>query len=158
MKNYWLFKSEPDCFSLADLKNSPDQTSSWDGVRNYQARNFMRDQMHIGDQVFFYHSNCKVPGIVGLATVVRPAYVDHTAFDPNSEHPDAKSTPDNPRWLMVDVRFVAEFPTIISLESLKTYPELHRMILLRKGNRLSVLPIQPDEWQFILRAFNLQYE
>lgn len=148
MTNYWLIKSEPTAFSLDDLQQQ--HISSWDGVRNYQARNFMRDQMRIGDQLFFYHSNCKMPGIVGLAEVVRESYVDHTAFDPNSEHPDASSTPDNPRWFMVDVRFVEKFAKIISLEALKTYTELRNMTLLRKGNRLSVLPIQPTEWHFIM--------
>ena len=148
MTNYWLIKSEPTSFSLDDLQQQ--HISSWDGVRNYQARNFMRDQMRIGDQLFFYHSNCKLPGIVGLAEVVRESYIDHTAFDPNSEHPDPSSTPDNPRWFMVDVRFVAKFSEIISLDELKTYSDLQNMTLLRKGNRLSVLPIQPTEWSFIM--------
>ena len=121
MTNYWLMKSEPSCFSIDDLKNSPNQTSCWDGVRNYQARNFMRDGMKIGDLLFFYHSNCKVPGIVGVAEVVSASYPDYTAFDPNSDHPDLSSTPDKPRWFMVDVRFKEKFPTILSLNTLKQY-------------------------------------
>jgi predicted RNA-binding protein with PUA-like domain len=147
--NYWLIKSEPSCFSIDDLQRSPHQTSPWDGVRNYQARNFMRDGMRLGDLLFFYHSNCKPPGIVGVAEVVRQAYPDHTAFDPNSEHPDPKSTPEKPRWLMVDVKFVKKFSSILSLDQLKGYPQLANMPLLRKGNRLSILPVQPLEWQFI---------
>ncbi len=147
--NYWLMKSEPSCFSIDDLKNSPEQRSPWDGVRNYQARNFMRNDMRVGDQIFFYHSNCKQPGIVGIAEVASNAYPDFTAFDPNSDHPDLSSTPDNPRWFMVDVRFVVEFKNIISLESLKQYPQLESMQLLKKGNRLSVLPVTAQDWLFI---------
>jgi predicted RNA-binding protein with PUA-like domain len=154
MTAYWLIKSEPDCFSIDDLYHAPNQTSSWDGVRNYQARNFMRDQMRIGDELFFYHSNCKVPGIVGIATVVSDAYPDYTAFDPNSEHPDANSNPDNPRWFMVDVCFKEKFPTILSLESLKPHPELANMQLLKRGNRLSVMPVSDKEWHYIHRLAN----
>ena len=150
MTNYWLIKSEPSCFSIDDLRNSPEHTSPWDGVRNYQARNFMRDKMKIGDQMFFYHSNCNPPGIVGIAEVVSDAYPDYTAFDPLSEHPDASSTPDNPRWFMVDVRFKEKFKSIISLETLKQYPALENMALVRKGNRLSVMPVTENEWAFIL--------
>lgn len=149
MTHYWLMKSEPSCFSIDDLKNAPRQITHWDGVRNYQARNFMRDQMALGDQVFFYHSNCTPPGIAGIAEVCSQAYPDHTAFDPFSEHPDDKSTPDNPRWFMVDIRFKEKFPQVIALDTLKKYPELAAMLLLRKGNRLSVLPVSPDEWAFI---------
>ena len=148
--NYWLMKSEPSCFSIDDLMRAPQQTTHWDGVRNYQARNFMRDQMQIGDQVFFYHSNCKQAGIVGIAEVVSHAYPDHTAFDPESEHPDPASTPEHPRWFMVDVRFLSKFPHIISLETLKQHPELNNMQLLRKGNRLSILPISHQEWHCML--------
>lgn len=149
MTHYWLVKSEPSCFSIDDLYNSPKQTSPWDGVRNYQARNYLRDHMHIGDKVFFYHSNCNPPGIVGIAEVVSQAYPDYTAFDPLSDHPDDKSTPDNPRWFMVDVQFREKFSHLISLDSLKQYPQLAKMPLLRKGNRLSVLPVTKDEWDFI---------
>lgn len=149
MTHYWLMKSEPSCFSIDDLQQASNQTSPWDGVRNYQARNFMRDTMRIGDLVFFYHSNCSPPGIVGVASVASEAYPDYTAFDPNSDHPDPKSTPENPRWFMVDVRFVKKFPAIISLEALKHHPELSDMQLLRKGNRLSVLPIRAEDWEYI---------
>ena len=149
MPNYWLMKSEPSCFSIDDLRNAPEKTSPWDGVRNYQARNFMRNDMRVGDLIFFYHSNCKPPGIAGIAEVVSEAYPDHTAFDPNSDHPDASSTPDNPRWFMVDVRFKEKFSHLIALDSLKNYPELEKMLLLRKGNRLSITPVSKDEWDFI---------
>lgn len=151
MTRYWLIKSEPSCFSIDDLQNSPQQTSPWDGVRNYQARNFMRNDMRIGDQLFFYHSNCNPPGIVGIAEVVSEAYPDYTAFDPTSDHPDPNSTPDNPRWFMVDVRFKQKFSTIITLEALKHCPELENMALVRKGNRLSVMPVSESEWSFIQR-------
>ncbi len=150
MTRYWLIKSEPDCFSIDDLRDAPQQTTSWDGVRNFQARNFMRDQMQLGDQLFFYHSNCTPPGIVGIAEVIKESYPDHTALDPESEHPDSKATLENPRWYMVDVRFVRKFPRMISLHELKQYHPLEHMLLLRKGNRLSVLPITGDEWAFIV--------
>ena len=150
MKNYWLIKSEPSCFSIDDLHASPNQTSPWDGVRNYQARNFMRNDMKIGDELFFYHSNCNPPGIVGIAEVVSEAYPDDTAFDPNSDHPDASSTPEKPRWFMVDVRFKRKFPCILPLETLKQNPYLSNMPLVRKGNRLSVMPVTAEEWAFIL--------
>ena len=129
----------------------PNQTSPWDGIRNYQARNFMRNEMQMGDQAFFYHSSCIPPGIVGTMEIVRNAYPDDTAFDPASDHPDPKSTPDNPRWFMVDVRFKQQFSDMIPLEALKNYQELANMRLLQKGNRLSILPINPDEWAFILK-------
>ena len=150
MKKYWLIKSEPSCFSIDDLCASPNQTSPWDGVRNYQARNFMRNDMTIGDELFFYHSNCNPPGIVGIAEVVSEAYVDYTAFDPNSDHPDASSTPEKPRWFMIDVRFKQKFSHLLSLETLKQHPFLSNMPLVRKGNRLSVLPVTAEEWAFIL--------
>lgn len=154
MTQYWLIKSEPSCFSIDDLQQSPNQTSPWDGVRNYQARNFMKNEMKIGDQLFFYHSNCNPPGIVGIAEVISKPYPDHTAFDPNSDHPDPKSTPEHPRWFMVDVRFVKKFPRIIPLETLKQHEALSKMILLRKGNRLSVMPVSQSEWQFINEQFS----
>ncbi|MFO7858418.1 MAG: EVE domain-containing protein [Ectothiorhodospiraceae bacterium] len=147
---YWLMKSEPDVFGIDDLAAAPDSTDHWDGVRNYQARNMMRDQMQRGDQVFFYHSNTKVPGIVGIAEIVREGYPDHTAFDPNDPHYDPKSDPDNPRWYMVDLRFVRRLQRTITLTELKQQPELADMPLVRKGNRLSVMPITPEQWQFIL--------
>lgn len=149
MTNYWLMKSEPLCFSIDELKRRPKQTAPWDGVRNYQARNFMRNGMRVGDLAFFYHSNCNPPGIVGIAEISSEAYPDYTAFDPNSAHPDANSTPDNPRWFMVDVRFKEKFPRIISLGDLRQYPELEKMPLLRKGIRLSITPVTAGEWEFI---------
>ncbi|KTD24563.1 MULTISPECIES: EVE domain-containing protein [Legionella] len=150
MTNYWLMKSEPSCFSIDDLRASPHQTTHWDGVRNYQARNFI-NAMAMGDQVLFYHSNCNPPGIIGIAEVVSKPYPDYTAFDPNSEHPDPKSTPDKPRWFMVDIRFKEKFKELIPLDALKRYPQLEKMPLVRKGNRLSVLPVTQDEWLFITR-------
>jgi predicted RNA-binding protein with PUA-like domain len=122
----------------------------WDGVRNYQARNFMRDEMKIGDQVFFYHSNCETPGIVGIAKVVKEGYPDHTAFDPDDKHYDPKSDPDNPRWMMVDVKFVKKFKNVLSLAELKQHRQLKDMRLLQKGNRLSVMPVGDKEWDYIV--------
>lgn len=148
--NYWLVKSEPDEFSIDDLYRRPKRTEHWDGVRNYQARNFMRDGMKKGDQVFFYHSNCETPGIVGIARVVREAYPDHTAFDPEDPHYDPKSDPENPRWLMVDVQYVRKLKRTISLAELKDNPALEDMALVRKGNRLSVMPVTDEQWQTIL--------
>lgn len=147
---YWLFKSEPDVFGIDDLAAQPGQTDHWDGVRNYQARNFMRDRMAVGDQGFFYHSNTKVPGIVGLVEVVREGYPDHTAFDPEDPHYDPGSDPENPRWFMVDVRFLRRLRRTITLDELKQHPELDGLALVRKGNRLSVMPVEPEHWQFIL--------
>lgn len=150
--NYWLMKSEPDVFGIQHLKAMPDQTDHWDGVRNYQARNMMRDQMKAGDLVFFYHSNCKVPGIVGIMEVVREGYVDHTAFDPQEKYYDPKSDPDNPRWYMVDVRYRRDLQREIPLQELKQYADgpLADFPLLRKGNRLSIMPVSKEQWDFIL--------
>jgi len=149
--NYWLAKTEPEEFSIDDLRTRPGKTEHWDGVRNYQARNFMRDQMKKGDQIFFYHSNCDVPGIVGIATVAREGYPDHTAFDSEDKHYDPKSDPDNPRWYMVDVKFVRKFKKTVSLQELKQHKALQSMQLLRKGNRLSVMPVAEKEWNYILK-------
>lgn len=146
--HYWLMKSEPDAFSIDDLKKRPKQTEPWDGVRNYQARNFMK-QMQAGDLAFFYHSNCAVPGIIGIMQIAKIAYPDSTQFDANSKYYDPKSTIENPRWYRVDVKLVEKFPTIISLESLKQIPHLHGMQLLKKGNRLSVMPVTNEEWAII---------
>lgn len=150
--NYWLMKSEPDVFGIEHLKALPKQTDHWDGVRNYQARNMMRDQMRMGDQVFFYHSNCKIPGIVGIMQVVREGYVDHTAFDPEEHYYDPKSDPDKPRWYMVDVRYQRHLKREISLQELKQYADgpLADFPLLRKGNRLSIMPVSEEQWKFIL--------
>jgi len=143
-------KSEPDAFGINDLYKKPNQTEHWDGVRNYQARNMMRDAMKLGDQVFFYHSNCEQPGIVGIMEVVKEGYPDFTAFDPDDAHFDPKSDPDKPRWMMVDVRFVKTLSRTISLRELKARQELVNMAVVRPGNRLSIMPVSANEWQFIL--------
>ncbi|MBS3963133.1 MAG: EVE domain-containing protein [Methylomonas sp.] len=148
--NYWLMKSEPDAFSIDDLAQRPDQTEHWDGVRNYQARNMMRDAMTPGDQVFFYHSNCAVPGIVGIAEVAREAYPDFTAFDPDSQYFDAKSNVAQPTWFMVDVRFVRKLTRTLTLQELKAKPELADLALVRRGNRLSIMPVSAGQWAFVL--------
>lgn len=149
---HWLFKSEPDEFSIDDLASQPRKTDHWDGVRNYQARNFMRDEMRVDDLAFFYHSNCKEPGIVGTMRISREAYPDHTAFDPQDKHFDPKSDPDSPRWFMVNVSFEQKFDRVISLRELKTYAELRLkgFPLVRRGNRLSVMPVDKSHWKFIL--------
>ena len=149
---YWLMKSEPNVFGIDHLAACPDQTEPWDGVRNYQARNMMRDQMKVGDQVFFYHSNCNEPGIVGIMEVVKEGYPDHTAFDPGQRYYDPKSDPENPRWFMVDVRYVRHLRRFINLKELKQYADgpLNGMPLLMRGNRLSVMPVTGEQWDFIL--------
>jgi predicted RNA-binding protein with PUA-like domain len=143
--NFWLMKSEPDAFGINDLYKKPNQTEHWDGVRNYQARNMMRDAMKLGDQVFFYHSNCEQPGIVGIMEVVKEGYPDFTAFDPDDAHFDPKSDPDKPRWMMVDVKFVKTLSRTISLRELKARQELVNMAVVRAGNRLSIMPVSADE-------------
>ncbi len=149
--NYWLMKSEPNAFSIDDLQQMPEQTEHWDGVRNYQARNMLRDQMKLGDQVFFYHSNCETPGIVGIMEVAREGYPDHTACDPRSKYFDPKSSPDAPRWFMVDVKYIRHTRRLIPLAELKEQDALENMPLLRKGNRLSIMPVSAPEWAYILR-------
>jgi predicted RNA-binding protein with PUA-like domain len=148
--NYWLMKSEPGEFGIDDLQLRPNQTEHWDGVRNYQARNMLRDGMKTGDLVLFYHSNCASPGIVGIARIVREAYPDHTAFEPGNPHFDPASKPDNPRWFMVDVQFVRKLKRTIALAELKERPELAGLALVRRGNRLSVMPVDEKMWGFIL--------
>ncbi len=150
--NYWLMKSEPDVFGIDHLKAMPKKTDHWDGVCNYQARNMMRDDMKKGDLVFFYHSNCDLPGIVGIMQVVKEGYVDHTAFDPEQKYYDPKSDPDKPRWYMVDVKYKRHLKRTISLTELKEYADdvLKDCPLVRKGNRLSIMPIAKDQWDFIL--------
>jgi len=151
MMNFWLMKSEPEAYSIEDLKAQPNQTDYWDGIRNYQARNMLRDQMKIGDQAFFYHSNCKEPGIVGIMQIVKESYVDPTAFDPNEKYYDPKSDPANPRWYMVDVQHVRDLRRNISLRELKSHTiALQELPLIRKGNRLSTMPVTAMQWQFIL--------
>jgi len=146
---YWLFKSEPGEFSIKDLKDSPGQTACWDGVRNFQARNFLRDMMHRGDRVLFHHSG-KDPAVVGTARVVRAGYPDHTAWDPRSRHFDPKSSPEHPVWYMVDIRFETEFPRPLPIAELRKLPELRDMVLLRRGVRLSVQPVAQKEFHTIL--------
>ncbi len=147
--NYWLLKSEPGTFSIADLEARPGRTEHWDGVRNYQARNYMK-AMRAGDPAFFYHSNCDAPGIVGTVFIAREAGPDHTALDPESPHFDPRSTPDAPRWFMVDVRHERTFRRVIGLRELRSHPELDDMPLLKKGSRLSVMPVSAVQWRFIL--------
>jgi predicted RNA-binding protein with PUA-like domain len=149
MPRYWLMKSEPSVISIYDVLAMPKQTVDWWGVRNYQARNFMRDQMAVGDGVFFYHSSCPEPGIAGLATVARQAYPDRTQFDVESHYFDPKATPENPRWMNVDVRIVRK-TRLIGLDELRAHPELAGMRTLQKGNRLSITPVDPAEWKFIV--------
>ena len=144
---YWLIKSEPDVYGIDDLAR--DKTTPWTGVRNYQARNFKRDQMKPGDQAFYYHSNCEIPGIVGIAEVSKAAYPDATQFDRKSKYFDDKSTPDNPRWLHVDFRFAKKTP-LIALDELRRHKPLAKMRVLARGNRLSITPVDPDEWKYIL--------
>jgi predicted RNA-binding protein with PUA-like domain len=150
-RRYWLVKSEPDCFSFDDLLKSPRKTTYWSGVRNYQARNFMRDQMKKGDGVLFYHSNAAPPMIVGTAEVVKEGYPDFTAWDPNDDHFDPKSTEENPIWYMVDIKAVEKFPNPLSLNDLRHVRALEKMELLRKGSRLSVQPVSAKEWETICK-------
>ena len=144
---YWLIKSEPTTYSIDDLQRL--KQDHWEGVRNYQARNFMRDEMKVGDLALFYHSNATPPGVTGIARVCRKAHPDFTAWDPKSKYFDPKSSPDNPRWMMVDVEFVEKFPRLIPLEELRGYPELETMVLLQKGSRLSVQRATKTEFTFI---------
>ncbi len=148
--NYWLMKSEPEEFGIDDLMARPNQTEPWDGVRNYQARNMLRDAMQLGDQVLFYHSNCATPGIVGIMEIARAGYPDDKAFDPNDKHFDPKSNPDQPTWFRVDVKFVKKLSRTITLTELKQQPELNDLALVRRGNRLSIMPVSPEQWTFIL--------
>jgi len=147
---YWLMKSEPDEFSIDDLQRVGSEP--WDGIRNYQARNFMRDDMQIGDQVLFYHSNCKPPGIAGIAKIASEAYPDPTQFDPDNKHFDANSKQDNPRWLLVDVSFVHKLDSIIGLPTIKAHAgQLDGLPLIRKGNRLSIMPVSKAHFDFLLQ-------
>ena len=150
-RRYWLVKSEPDAFSFDDLMASPDRTTCWDGVRNYQARNSMRDDMKRGDLVLFYHSSTEPAAIVGVAEVVREAYPDHTAFDPKDPHFDPKSRRDAPTWVMVDLRAVERLKSPLTLAELRGTPGLEKMTLLQKGSRLSVQPVSAGEWEIVYR-------
>ncbi|EKD54952.1 MAG: hypothetical protein ACD_60C00030G0002 [uncultured bacterium] len=149
--HYWLFKSEPETFSIDTLKSRPKQTEHWDGVRNYQVRNMLRDEIKISDQAFFYHSNCEPPGIVGIIEIVKAGYPDFTAFDPESKYYDPRSSEDNPRWFMVDVRFIKKFKKTITLRELKNHPLLEKMAVTRPGNRLSITPVTQEEWNIVLK-------
>jgi len=147
---YWLMKSEPTDCSIDDLAELPNQSVAWYGVRNYQARNFMRDQMRVGDGVLFYHSNCAEPGVVGVAEVSKLAYPDQTQFDSKNKYFDPKATPEVPRWFNVDVKLVRK-TRLVSIKEMRTYSELERMRILQTGNRLSITPLDPREWEFIIR-------
>lgn len=144
---YWLFKTEPDAFSIDDLANRPQQTEPWDGVRNYQARNFLRDDIALGDKVFIYHSSCKAVGIAGVAEVVKAGYPDTTQFDPESKYYDPKSSETNPRWFRVDVKFVEKFSSVIPLSTIKSMPTITDLGVVKKGSRLSIMPVVEAEWQ-----------
>ena len=145
--NYWLMKCEPNVYSISDLER--DGWTFWEGVRNYQARNFMRDEFRVGDHVLFYHSNADPSGVAGLATVIRDAYVDHFAQDPENKYFDPKATPDNPRWVMVDIQFVKKFQTVIALQEMRHHPTLSDMMVLQKGSRLSITPITKANYEYI---------
>ena len=153
--NWWLFKSEPDVFSIDDLANSIDKTTYWDGVRNYQARNFLRDSMKIGDKVLFYHSNCDPMGVAGVCEIVKEGYPDSSAFDPHSHYFDSSSKPDNPVWIMVDIKLVEKFPRLVTLQEIKDNPELQQMTLIKRGNRLSVFPVKEEEFNEIVKISKL---
>lgn len=148
---FWLVKSEPESFSIDDLAASPRQTTCWDGVRNYQARNFLRDDFRLGDRVMFYHSNAAPPAVVGVARVVREAYPDHTSWDPADDHYDPSASPENPIWQMVDLQLEAIFPRPLTLDALRTEPGLAGLELLRKGSRLSVQPVSPAHFALVLK-------
>ena len=149
-KNYWLFKAEPHIYGIDHLAAAPNKTGRWDGIRNYQARNFLRDQVALNDEVFIYHSSCKNVGIVGRAKVVKTAYPDPTQFNPESDYYDPKSTQENPRWVSVDIQVMQTFPRIISLVEIKAQRELENMVLV-KQSRLSTQPVTKAEWDFILQ-------
>ena len=149
MPNYWLMKTEPSTYSIDDLAKEKSKTTHWDGVRNYQARNFMRDEMKKGDFVLLYHSNAKPPGVVGICTIARESYPDFTQFDENDKHFDPKSDPDNPRWFMVDIKLKKKFKELIALDDLKAVKALDGMVLLQKGSRLSVQPVTKKQFETI---------
>ncbi|MDB5343283.1 MAG: hypothetical protein JWP89_1660 [Schlesneria sp.] len=150
-RRYWLFKSEPSAFGIETLAKAAQQTAPWDGVRNYQARNFLRDDVSVGDYVFFYHSREEPLGIFGTMEVVRAGYPDHTAFDPKSKYYDAKSDPDNPRWIMVDVKLMQKFDSPITREQLQQEPTTAGMLVLKRGMRLSIQPVTTAEWQAVMK-------
>lgn len=148
---YWLFKSEPSEYSIDDLQAEPRQTDYWDGIRNYQARNYIRDDMRVKDRVLFYHSNAKPPGVAGTARISREAYADHTAFDKKSHYFDPKSNADEPTWFMVDIKFEEAFPEELSLPALREIPELKDMLVLKRGMRLSIQPVTKEEFAAVVK-------
>ncbi len=151
-RRYWLFKTEPEAFSFDDLLAAPGRTAGWDGVRNYQARNFLRDEVRAGDGVLVYHSNAEPTGVAGVAEVARAAYPDATAFDPAHDGYDPRSRPEAPVWVQVDVRAVERFPRVVALAELRAAPALAEMVVLRRGNRLSVTPVTAAEWRAVCRV------
>lgn len=155
-RRYWLFKSEADCYSIDDLAAEPDQTTFWDGVRNYQARNMLRDDVQPGDGVLFYHSNSKPLAIVGTATVAKGGYADHTAFEKGQQHYDEKSDPDDPTWFMVDVKFAQKFPGPLTRDDLKEDETTAGMMVLARGSRLSIQPVTEEEWQAVHRLAGVE--
>ena len=148
----WLFKTDPDAFSIDDLAARPQLTEPWDGVRNYQARNFLRDKVQLGDKVFIYHSSCKQVGIAGVAEVVKAGYPDTEQFNPESKYYDPKASIDAPRWYRVDVKFVEKFNTVLPLKIIKSLPEVTEVGLVKKGHRLSIMPVEENEWHALYRA------
>jgi len=150
-RKYWLFKSEPTAYSFSDLVGEPDQTAEWDGVRNYQVRNLMRDDMKVGDGVLFYHSSAKPMAVMGTARIVKEAYPDPTAWDLSDKHFDPRSNPENPVWLMVDIQAEKEFSSPITLQEIKDHPKLQNMTVARRGMRLSIQPVTKEEWDEIIR-------
>ncbi len=151
MVKYWLVKTEPEVFSWEDLKKSKSQTTYWDGVRNYQARNFLRDEMKKGDLVLFYHSNAEPLAVMGICEVVREGYPDHTQFDPDNKHYDPKADPKNPTWYMVDIKLKKEFKHPVTLDEIKSNPKLKNMKLIQRGNRLSIMPVTKEEFDEIVK-------
>lgn len=149
--HYWLLKTEPETFGIEHLEKMPDQITPWEGVRNFQARNMLRNDMQVGDLAFFYHSSCKIPGIAGVVKVVREGYPDVTALDPKSPYYDEKSTDENPKWYRVDVKLIQKFDRIITLSELREKASLKDMILLKQGNRLSVMPVTKKDWDIIIK-------
>ena len=149
---FWLFKTEPDAFSIDDLAARPQLTEPWDGVRNYQARNFLRDKVQLGDKVFIYHSSCKQVGIAGVAEVVKAGYPDTEQFNPESKYYDPKASADAPRWYRVDVKFVEKFNTVLPLKIIKSLPEVTEVGLVKKGHRLSIMPVEENEWHALYRT------
>jgi predicted RNA-binding protein with PUA-like domain len=151
-KKYWLMKTEPDAFSIQDLQSRPGKREHWDGVRNYQARNYMRDEMSVGDDVLFYHSSCTPAGIVGLATIAASAYPDPSALNPQSKYYDPKATPLKNPWVMVDVKFKREFKSMLTLDALRGFPALAGMLVLKRGMRLSIQPVTPEEFAILMKV------